>query len=361
MKKFIISLISLLISFTFIFVTIPSVAIADSSTVVEIPNSGFEETKPSGKYTIPTKWTFKNSIIYMTSNVESPSYNGKCVCVAKGCSEFIFSSANEDMIIEVIGGKEYTFGYYCLAESGVVTASITVDTFDIESEKVDSNVQTYEIENSGDWQNVFVTFTAKENAVTATLTLTINAKSSACYVDEVYGYYKEPVVAVTTFTGASLRLAVDSPGIRFAGSVNKEIYDTYVKNYNEVSAGILITLEEYLSGVSDFTVEALGSNPYVEITAEKWFNGDTVETDGYYGFYCAIIKINPKNIEKRYCARSYIKYKDGESFKYVYGNFSLADNARSVKETAALAMDEIEAYSDEQAEIIKHFAEFTLE
>ena len=361
MKKFIISLISLLVSFTFIFVTVPSVAVADSSTIVEIPNSGFEETKRVNSFStkvIPEKWTLKTSHLYLTSNVESPSYNDKCVCVAKGCSEFIFSSANEDMVIEVIGGKEYTFGYYCLADSGVVTASITVDTFDIESEKVDSNVQTYEIENSGDWQNVFVTFTAKENAVTAILTLTVNAKSSACYIDEVYGYYNDAVAAVTTFTGASLRLALDSPGIRFAGSVNKDVYDEYVKNYTEVSAGILITLEEYLTGKTDFTVDALGDNPYVEITAEKWFNQNTIDADGYYGFYCAIIKINQKNIEKRYCARSYVKYKDGEKFRYVYGNFSLADNARSVKETAELAMEELELYSDEQTEIIRYFAEF---
>ena len=85
MKKFIISLISLLVSFTFIFVTVPSVAVADSSTIVEIPNSGFEETKRVNSFStkvIPEKWTLKTSHLYLTSNVESPSYNDKCVCVA---------------------------------------------------------------------------------------------------------------------------------------------------------------------------------------------------------------------------------------------------------------------------------------
>ena len=278
MKKFIISLISLLISFTFIFVTIPSVAIADSSTVVEIPNSGFETISSNNTPKKITFWTLTPSYMAFSKNTET-AYSGQSIRIAEGVT---FTLTLDDYLA-VEGGKSYTFGYKCLAESNVALATISVQVFDVELEKIETFTSDVISVNTEGWQDVSVTADFNENAVSVKLILTIdtNTNKSPCYVDEVYGYYKEPVVAVTTFTGASLRLALDSPGIRFAGSVNKEIYDTYVKNYNEVSAGILITLEEYLSGVSDFTVEALGSNPYVEITAEKWFNGDTVETDVY--------------------------------------------------------------------------------
>ena len=355
MKKFIISLISLLVSFTFIFVTVPSVAVADSSTIVEIPNSGFETISSHKDKNMITSWILEPSYRVVSKNTET-AYSGQSLKIEKG---FTFTLTLGDYL-SVENGKSYTFGYKCLAESNVALATISVQVFDVELEKIETFTSDKISVNSEGWQDVSVTADFNENAASVKLILTVDTSSnkSPCYVDEVYGYYNEAVAAVTTFTGASLRLALDSPGIRFAGSVNKDVYDEYVKNYTEVSAGILITLEEYLTGKTDFTVDALGDNPYVEITAEKWFNQNTVDTDGYYGFYCAIIKINQKNIEKRYCARSYVKYKDGEKFRYVYGNFSLSDNARSVKETAELAMEELELYSDEQAEIIRYFAEF---
>ena len=355
MKKFFISLISLLVSFTFIFVTVPSVAVADSSTIVEIPNSGFETISSNKNDKMITSWIIKPSCIAVSKNTET-AYSGQSLKIEKGVT---FTLTLDDYL-SVESGKSYTFGYKCLAESNVALATISVQVFDVELEKIETFTSDKISVNSEGWQDVSVTADFNENAASVKLILSVDTSTnkSPCYVDEVYGHYKEAVAAVTTFTGASLRLALDSPGIRFAGSVNKDVYDEYVKNYTEVSAGILITLEEYLTGKTDFTVDALGDNPYIEITAEKWFNQNTIDADGYYGFYCAIIKINQKNIEKRYCARSYVKYKDGEKLKYVYGNFSLADNARSVKETAELAMEELELYSDEQAEIIKYFAEF---
>ena len=60
----------------------------------------------------------------------------------------------------------------------------------------------------------------------------------------------------------------------------------------------------------------------------------TAQTDGFYGFNCVMVDIKQAHIVHQFCARAYLRYQDGDVIKYIYSNFDIQKNCRSVQEVA---------------------------
>lgn len=162
--------------------------------------------------------------------------------------------------------------------------------------------------------------------------------------------------ALKTASGADLRTVKSSAGLRFKGSVDKNLFDGYVSKYGaeNVQVGILIAPADFIKDC-EFTCDLLATNKAVACVATFWNNTKTIETDGYYGFNCAFINILPYNTDRKFSFRSFLRYTDGTKTEYLYSDYDETENSISVYELA-LALHERESeFLDYQVEIIDYF------
>ncbi len=347
-----------------------NVSYAEENQSLEIKNADFETRKTATvmyqtKY-VPDLWTTgKSSDASYVRSDNTVGYNGKT-------SVYFLGNGEKDDVnltgqsLSVSGSRNYRFGFMAKnGEGSNIPVYMKILAYDVNNKLVCEYVGECSYTTS-EWRDVFVEFTLSAFAVTITPVICVNVQNYAnsekvCYVDAVYGYNNiSPCDNFSVTDGASLRLIKDSPGIRFQASVDKHAYDTYVANFSSVSAGMIIVPTESLENLKDFTVQELEENNllYVLIPANKWCNLNTLETDEYYQFYCALVNILPKNIQRKFSARAYISYeKDGKTF-YDYSTYKESVNSRSVKEIAILAKAEIERYNEVQAKIINDYASY---
>lgn len=207
-----------------------------------------------------------------------------------------------------------------------------------------------------------ISATQSVDAGSYTFTIRLNSVEDLCYIDDVFleAYTPAPEVNanLTTGTGAYIRLVENDPGLRFYGNVDKTYYDEFNLSHDDVSVGMIIVPKDYLSDYEYFSVydlTAAGHN-YLEIQAELWNNNP--EADGFYGFNCAITGMHTLNLDRPFAARTYLKYRDGGVYKYIYGNFNETDNVRSIYEIAEIAKDS-SAYADlsqDKKDIVNYYA-----
>ena len=350
-----------ILSFVFIINSLfISTGVNAQGSTVNILNADFETFKTVNitKYKQPTNWNIAPSHLNMAQS--SDSISGYSVKIIPQVT-FILTTAE---LIEIVGGNDYKFGYYAKSESGGQSVcSLAVKTFNSDKATIET-LSSQEFVVGDVWTEVSSVFTLDKNVCYIFLELTIKADTVACFVDQAFGYIEEKIVVpptLNTHTGASLRLNKDSAGIRFSGSVEKNVYDQFKIDYQNVNAGIMITPVDNISSAEDFTVENLESNnlQYAKIPAEKWNNTATADTDGYYGFYCALVNLNPQNILRDFAFRTYFEYTDNGATKTVYGNFNLNDNVRSVSSVAKIVYKDLDSYPEETQEIITYFATYT--
>lgn len=374
MKKviiYVLLLVSFLLPFNFN-VTNANVAVAEEYNSLSIENANFDVSKlvtvMFQKRYIPESWTtgLSSDASYVRCD-STIGYNGNTSIYFLGNTGDITETNLSGQAINVNGSRNYRFGF--MAKNGQesnVAVYMKILAYDTNDELVCDYVgETFY--TTSEWKEVFVEFTLSAFAVKVIPVICVkgvnnyDSSSKVCYVDAVYGYEKaSPCDNFFVTNGASLRLVKDSPGIRFQASIDKQVYDKYAKNYNSVSAGMVLVPTESLENLEDYTIEELEENKilYVLITANKWCNVTTIETDGYYQYYCALVNILPQNIGRSFSARAYVSYeKDGKTF-YEYSTYNESVNSRSVKEIAILAQAEIEKYNQEQAKIINNYATF---
>lgn len=203
-----------------------------------------------------------------------------------------------------------------------------------EYETADISVQ----DTGGEYSEVAGTVTV--SAGNYDFTICFKNVSDICYADdaflEIYDAAPETDANLTTGTGASVRITGAS-GLRFYGSADKTYYDGFKNSHPEATLGMLIVPYDYLKDCDYFSVECLeaAGRKYLEIQANVWNNQP--ETDGYYGFNCAITDIHTLNLDRPFAARTYLKYDDGGKDAYIYGDFNSTDNVRSVSAVAKAA------------------------
>ena len=175
---------------------------------------------------------------------------------------------------------------------------------------------------------------------------------------------EEPVNPLLTEYGAYIRADGKQSGIRFLGRIDKKVYDDYVKDYENVEVGMIIVPTDYLIDC-DFTYQALsadGKNMKICV-AERWNNEDSLETDGYYGFNCALGSLLPYNLDRKFSARSFLRYSvdngsGGKETRYIYSDYSEEANARSALYLAQCFYADTENYelfADYQKAAIRYF------
>ena len=211
-----------------------------------------------------------------------------------------------------------------------------------------------ELAESGVYEFYFNATDVFEKVSVDNMTLfSVNESGAGQSQDEVL-----PDERIKAEAGAAIRMVKSSLGLRFKGSVDKKLYDTYVSQYGaaNVQVGMIIAPTDYLSDL-EFTFETLSKSKAVQVcVAEKWNNESMVATDGYYGFNCAFVNILPYNTDRTFSFRSFLRYNDGDNTTYLYSDYDETDNARSVYEVAVTAKEE-NSYVGEQLEVIEYFCD----
>lgn len=345
--------------------------VAEEGKIIDIINGDFIE-RETHKSIFGTRYTPKNWSTGEEADIPFVRWTDETAYSGSSCIYFL--SAGQDVNLSgdkilLDGGRNYRFGFKVKnAECSNIPVQMKIHAYNINGDKVCEYVSetNYSLD---DWQDVFVEFTLSAFAVSIVPVISVEVKDiieekKTCFVDYVYGVETKSACDIFSVTdGASLRLVKDSPGIRFEAKINKDAYDKYVKTYQSVSAGMIIVPTESLKSLSDFTVEELDANDvlYVTIKASKWYNEKTVDADGEYKFYCALINILDKNIERAFSVRAYISYEKDGKICYDYSLYNESVNSRSVKETAIRAKEKIADYNETQAEIINYYANFQYE
>ena len=306
------------------------------------------------KYFIFDGWTVSNQ---MSVNADtSIKYQGDKSLVVNGSSGLMVETTNG---VAIKGDSYYEFSFMAYAEQAdKVSFGLKIDcynyndklteTFSISGAKADSN---------STWQKIAV------EGGTATLTkyvkiqISIDCQAGAvCYVDSVCMQEK---VFLGIKDGASVRISEETPGIRFSGTVDKFMYENMKKRYQNVGVGIVIIPELFYEDISEFTFYGIesGEIPALTIDAEKWYNSNTAETDGFYRFDCAMVNIKKDNISRKFCARAFLKYTDGGVEKYLYSDFDIKLNTRSVQEVAVCVIEkEGQWMTDADLAILEYYA-----
>lgn len=144
-------------------------------------------------------------------------------------------------------------------------------------------------------------------------------------------------------SGAQVRLRTEKgglSGLRFISTFSKATLDAInaLANGATVEYGTLITTTENVINKANgnFTVAGLGGaanedKTYIKIVAK---NGITMNADGSMKIRAALVDIKEENYEKSFSAIAYAKIGD----TYYYGDFSIADNSRSIASVAEKAL-----------------------
>lgn len=208
------------------------------------------------------------------------------------------------------------------------------------------------------WNDCSVEYKSKEGE-RAKIVVEVSEVSGTVYLDDAYFIRVNPLL---TESGAYFKLSTQSAGLRFFGRADKAYVDALKANSDitELYFGILITTEEVAKSITSFTVSELDYtlSPYILMTANETYNTATAETDGYYGFGCALIDIKESNLKRRFAVRTFLHYKYGYDEYYEYGDFSEENNVRAFSEVIARAAEDTAALSENAASVIEYYVDF---
>lgn len=264
-------------------------------------------------------------------------------------------------------GKIYRVGAFALmpnAKKGTVIPAFTVALIKSgESSAVKSATIEFDDLSLNEWHEFGFYVEIEETADYSVSFTTKATGKNAVYVDDVYVIDESIVTSdkVNMVKGASIRLD-EEHGIRFIGRADYE----YSQNYEDPVFGIILLPTDYLTDGVTFTVAGLEAKGKTYVKAERdssyspeyrFNNYDTVLSDGYYEFTCALVKILDKNVKREFSARAYVRYVDESTgiSRYVYSDYSQEKNSRSVYYLASYWLTKPELFTEEQVKILENY------
>ena len=154
--------------------------------------------------------------------------------------------------------------------------------------------------------------------------------------------------STTTVAGASVRMDVPT-GIRFTGQFSKNLIDSLRDKYGEesVKLGMLITPTDYLTD-NDVAFEIDALDACGAITGAKYVKIDAatiLEDDGFYLVNCALAPVETWNYDRLFSARAYIEV-NGDI--YMYADFDLENNSRSIADVASSAYGDLKEEANDE-------------
>ena len=251
------------------------------------------------------------------------------------------------------------------AKKGTVIPAFTVALIKSgESSAVKSATIEFDDLSLNEWHEFGFYVEIEETAdYSVSFTTKATGKSDAVYVDDVYVTDESIVTSdkVNMVKGASIRLD-EEHGIRFIARADYE----YSQNYEDPVFGIILLPTDYLTDGVTFTVAGLEAKGKTYVKAERdssyspeyrFNNYDTVLSDGYYEFTCALVKILDKNVKREFSARAYVRYVDESTgiSRYVYSDYSQEKNSRSVYYLASYWLTKPELFTEEQVKILENY------
>ena len=365
-KKIVNLLLAVIIAFTSMMLvsTFANKVYAISFEEVSIQNADFEDISGSNEsgYCSLSKWVNQNAdaIYYYGIETEDVYDGSKCLRLAGNYTEDYVLTTKD--YINIDGSSAYRFGvkfravnvdgYSCKIAVAVYSAD------NVQLDKIDGGNITPNKANI--WADVSVNLPIIAGAQKVKIEITVSTlgvkgdEYDYCYLDAAYGHK----IAVQTNSGASIRLSSTESGLRFTGRADKEFFDQIKSVDENAQIGMIIVPKDYLAEVGEFTIkgfEDIGKT-YLDIPVEKWNNTLTAETDGYYGFSCAIVNIKETNVKREFCAISYIRYSYNGVEKYIYSDFDYDKHARSVYYIANKEMEYLYDYDEADQKIILAYA-----
>lgn len=255
--------------------------------------------------------------------------------VAQGYIKYSFSADGTSFSLDS--------GLYCLSLSAYNAAGAV--EFELKAKEGNGDtLLTEEIAVTGE-QKVYSIYFYTESKVynpQPKFTITEIAEGGTMYLDNA-SLVKVDGNIVTTESGASIRSVASESGLRFKGQVNKTIYENHITTFgaDNVETGIMIMPEDYLEN-GTFDESILNEKTPLYISAKKWNNEGSVDTDGYYGFNCVLASIKAENTDREFIAIAYLKYASKSGTKYFYASYDKALHCRSVYDVAKSAKQELE-------------------
>ena len=354
-KRIVLSIFALFFALTFPLSSINTVNAQTDLVTTFIYNSSFEQSTPNDFFgnNEPSYWTIKkdddSNSAYLNVESNSGAYDGKSQLNITSKGTHVLTT-NE--FSTVSAGETYRVGVKFKTKNAQATCKVSITAYKGSSLYATYDGAEFKSTVLSEWTDAFVDFTADSGVNKIKVAITAYMPDSNFALDFVYSYK----LKIFTDTGASLRLSETQPGLRFSGKVEKSFYDSCVQNYTDVRVGMIIIPKDYLLEINEVTFKSTENKTVLNIVASKWNNDNTCETDGYYGFNCAIVDIKESNITREFCARAYLTYTDNGTVKYVYSDFVIENHVRSISNVALVVMEEIDFYDTWEQDIIKAYA-----
>lgn len=153
--------------------------------------------------------------------------------------------------------------------------------------------------------------------------------------------------AMTTESGAQVRMVAGSTGLRFISTITAEkiaAAKTKAGANGSVTYGTVIAPLDYVLRADAFTMEALDAKltdvaagkRYVDIEAK---DGLIEDEDGNVEIRAALTNIKTGNLTRAFAAVSYVKVVDGNgTTTYYYSAFDAVENVRAIRQVAEAAL-----------------------
>ncbi len=332
----------------------PKNVYAESVFVPQIENDSFELQDGSSEFIKPNAWQVEAKANFNKQNVSYVIEN------AYDAQSYYCLSANEYTIksedyVKIDGSDDYVFGVKYITSSLENSCVMYLETFDSSNNLISTIVGGVESPTMTDtWLDTRVHYTANTNVSKIKIIIELNALDGDVGIDYVYG---NKDVVKTNF-GASISLQKGITSIRFLGRVDKAFYDAHIDNF--ISVGIVFAPTNAVLNAGEFTIDALGARNSEVLFAKNWNNQGSIDTDGYYEFACKMENMHAKEaLTFSLSARAFIKISINGKDKYIYADFNLEDNSRSVQKVAQNLKADTEnylKYDDVQRAIIDAYA-----
>ena len=148
--------------------------------------------------------------------------------------------------------------------------------------------------------------------------------------------------------GAGVRLIAgddDGSGIRFTTDISAEAV-AYAKamtdDQSSITYGTVIVPTKNVSGHANFSISSLEAKgvKYENIVANVGMTGSDAEG---YTIRCALVKIKQENYEMKLSARAYVSYTVNGQRVYVYSDYVVTNNSRSIAQVAESALSDVQS------------------
>ena len=211
------------------------------------------------------------------------------------------------------------------------------------------------------WQENFFVLNKNASAKKIKISIEINAINGKVGVDNVYAYKN----FIGLYDGASISLERNVLAIRFTAKVDVNIYQTLLNNYEEVTAGIIVSPKSQVLKSGEFTMLGVTEKDKIIVSpATHWNNPLSFEQDGYYDYFSAFASQGYASLEGyiniAFTTRAYIKYVENGVEKVIYSSWNYENNCRTIKQVATSAKQDAQtynSYSPDQQEIITAYIE----